>query len=123
MNEMGPIELLKTLGDGKLLADFYEHYVNMVRMIAVTHKKGTITLKIELKPSSDPETREMDTSAWVTSPSLYIKRRKALHVTDTHHLSARNPRQPELPPNTIEMPAMEERRDIDGKSRAAGEQL
>ena len=121
-DEMGPIDILKTLGDGRVMDDLYEQLGNLLMAVQMSHKKGKVVLTIEVAPTKDVEVPRVDVWGDVSARIPHIERSSEMfYVTDRNQLSRRNPRQPALPPNTVRMPPREELVDVDDKSLAAGE--
>ena len=122
MDDVGPIVLLKTLGDGRVMDDFYDQLGNLLMAVKMSHKKGHVTLKVVVSPCKDVEISRVSVWGDVASKIPHIERSSEFfYVDDNNQLSRRNPRQPVVPPNTVKMPPVEERSDLDNKSLAAGE--
>lgn len=121
-DEMGPIEVLKVLGNGRVLDDLYKELGDVLMAVQMAHKKGRVTLTIEVAPTKDAEEPRVEVWGDVAARIPHVERAsELLYVTDGNQLSRRNPRQPALPAGTVKMPPREELVNIDGKSRAAGE--
>ncbi len=123
MENMGIMELLTIVGDGRVLDDYHERLDALIRAVKTSHKKGTITLTLSVAPAKDMmDIPRVVVSAVVTAKIPLSERgSEMLYIDDDNQLSRRNPRQPELPFNTVKMPPKEERGDLNGKARAAGE--
>ena len=120
--DMGPIEILKLLGDGKVMDDLYEKLGDLIMAVQMSHKKGKVVLAIEVKPTKDAEVPRVEIWGDVSAKIPHIERTsELLYVTDHNQLSRRNPRPPVLPTNTVKMPPREELIEVDNKSFAAGE--
>ena len=121
-NYVGPLELLRILDDGKVLDDLHEAIDELIMRVRMAHKKGSVDLKLEVKPSKDGESLKVSIKGDVKPKYPYIERGADIfYVGEANRLSRRNPRQPTLSANTVKMPPPEERSDIDRKSAAAGE--
>lgn len=120
--DIGPIELLKTLGDGSVMEDFYQRLSELLMAVRMAHKKGKIVLTVQVSPTKDVDVQRVGIWGDVTAKIPHIERNaEFFYVNDHCELSKRNPRQPALSPNTVKMPSVDERDDLDGQSRAAGE--
>lgn len=122
MSEIGMIGLLGGLGDGKVMDDFHKRFHELLRAVRSCGDKGKVVLTLSVEPDPDQEEPVVSVRGEVTATIPLPKRRRELFfLTDDCRLSRRNPRQPERPENTVKMPPVEDRADLDGKSRAAGE--
>jgi hypothetical protein len=123
MENMGLMELLTIVGDGRVLDDFHGRLDELIRAVKTSHKKGTLTLTLTVAPAKDMvDTPRVIVSGVVTAKIPQSERGSELfYIDDDDRLSRRNPRQPELPFNTVKMPPAEERADLNRKDLAAGE--
>ena len=93
-----------------------ERFAEVLEAVSRTHKSGTITLKIDVKPAKDPLVNQVGIFADVSGTVPHVERTPEwLYVDRNGNLSRRDPRQPEP---SLHIPAHE---PLDGKSRAAGE--
>lgn len=122
-HDMGLLELLKTLGDGRVMDDLHEQLGECLMAVRMAHKKGKVVLTLVVMPSKDSELSKVTVWGDVTSKIPHIERGADIfYVNDENRLSRRNPRQPALAPNTVKMPPRDEiAAEPDGKSLAAGE--
>lgn len=124
MNGMGPIDLLKALGEGRVMGDLHEKIGELLMAVRMSHKKGKVVLTVTIKPTKDAEIPRVEVHGDVTAKIPHIERgSELLYVDDQNQLSRRNPLQPALPPNTVRMPPVDEDAELDGQSLAAGEKL
>lgn len=115
--EIGVIELLKSLGDGRVLDDMHNRLGEVLAAVRHCHRKGKVVLTIEVKPTDDVEIQRVEIRGDVSYKAPLPSRGSELYyVDDGLSLHNRDPRQRQLPSNTITMPDA-----IDGKSLAAGE--
>ncbi len=115
--EIGVIELLKELGDGRVLDDMHNRLAEVLAAVRHCHRKGKVTLTIEIKPTDVAEIQRVEIRGDVSFKAPQPSRGSELYyVDDGLALHTRDPRQRQLP-NMIPMPE----HVIDGKSRAAGE--
>ncbi len=124
-SDMGLLEVLKTLGDGRVIDDLHEQLNECLMAVRMAHKKGKVVLTLVVTPSKDAEMSKVTVWGDVTSKIPHIERGADIfYVTGENGLSRRNPRQPALPPNTVKMPPRAGHEDeLDGQSRAAGERV
>lgn len=121
-DEVGPIALLKALGDGRVMDDFCEKLERLLEAVRASHKKGTVVLTVEVKPTKDVDVPKVSVWGDVSAKIPHIERGSELfYVTEENQLSRRNPRQPALPPNTVQMPPAGGEVALDRQSLAAGE--
>lgn len=117
--EIGALDLLTTLDEGAIMSDLNRQIHSVLEAVRHSHKKGSVTLTLTVKMSTDREFQRVDVQGDVSAKIPHVERPgERLYLTDECRLSRRNPRQPERPENTIPLPDTEE---VDGKSRAAGE--
>ena len=122
MEEIGPIELLKTLGDGRVLDDFDQRVSELLMACRMSHKKGKVVLTVTVTPNRDIEVPRVDVHGDGTAKIPHIERGSELFfVNDDNQLSRRHPRQAAPHPNTVHMPPPAAVADVDNKSLAAGE--
>lgn len=114
---IGVIELMKYLGDGRVLDDMHNRLAEVLAAVKHCHKKGKVVVTLEVKPTDDLEMQRVEIHGSVTyKVPLPNRGHDLLYVDESLGLHKRDPRQRRLPANTIEM-----REDLDGQSRAAGE--
>lgn len=115
--EIGVIELLKGMGDGRVLDDMHNRLLETLAAVRNCHKKGKVVLTIDIHPTDVSEVQRVEIEGHVTYKAPMPKRgSKPYYVDDDLSLHSRDPRQRQLP-NMITMPEAA----IDGQSRAAGE--
>ncbi len=115
--EIGVIELLKDLGNGRVLDDMHNRLGEVLAAVRQCHKKGKIILIIDVHPTTDSEVQRVEIKGNVTYKVPLPGRGSEFYYMDEDlSLHSRDPRQRQLP-NMITMPEI----PIDGKSRAAGE--
>ncbi len=115
--EIGVIELLKNLGDGRVLDDMHTRLAEVLAAVRQCHKKGKVTLTIDVHPTDVSEIQRVEIEGNVSYKAPMPGRGSELYyVDDSLALHSRDPRQRQLP-NMISMPEI----SVDGKSRAAGE--
>ena len=122
MDEIGIMRLLQGMGGGRVLDDLHDRLQKLLVAARTSHDKGKVVLTITVEPDADREIFQVNIHGDVTATIPHIKRTgDRFYLTDEGRLTKRNPRQPEMPANTVQMPPPEERNDLDGKSQAAGE--
>lgn len=116
--EMGILELLKFLGEGRILDDMHNRLGEVLAAVRQCHKKGKLVLALEFHPTYDDSGLEQIEINAKVEPKLPLPNRgkNYLYLDETLGLHRRDPRQRQLPENVIDMSS-----DVDGKSRAAGE--
>lgn len=116
--EMGILEMLKFLGEGRILDDLHNRQMEVLAAVRQCHKKGKLVLTLEFLPTYDESGLEQIEIYAKVEPKLPLPNRgkNYLYLDDSLGLHRRDPRQRQLPENIIAMGA-----DMDGKSRAAGE--
>lgn len=114
--EVGILEMLKELGDGRVLDDLHGRLQEGLAAVRLCHEKGAITLKISILPTDDIESQRVDIRADIKTNFPIPGRSGATYFVDSMlRLQRRDPRQRELPE------VIDARDDLDGKARAAGE--
>ena len=114
---IGLFELLKGMGDGRVLDDMQNRLVEVLAAVRQCHKKGKVVLTIDVHPTDASEVQRVEIEGSVTYKLPLPGRGSELYyVDDDLTMHKRDPRQRQLP-NMIPMPEI----SIDGKSRAAGE--
>lgn len=113
--------VIATLGGGKVLADCECAMAELVAAVKATGGKGEVRLaiKVEFNEQGDSESCSVDVSGEVKTKIPKVKRKgMTLYVRPDLTLSARDPRQPEIPG----MPLTEADVSLveDRKSAAAG---
>ena len=113
--EIGPMELVKTMADGKIMEDFHDNFMALVAAVKTTHRKGKIVLALSVEKMKDAEIPTVEITGEVSATIPQKKRLpERLYLTDDGQVSRYNPRQPVVDENVVTIP-------VDGKSLAAGE--
>ncbi len=91
MEDIGPIGLLKTIGDGRVMDDFHEQLSMLLMAVRMAHKKGHVTLKVVVSPTKDAEIPRVSIWGDVTSKIPHIERTSEFFYVDgvTHDATAR----------------------------------
>lgn len=115
--EIGVIELLKGLGAGRVLDDMHNRLAEVLAAVRHCHRKGKVVLTIEVKPTDDVEIQRVEIHGDVSYKAPLPSRGSELYYVDEElALHSRDPRQRQLPVNTITMPE-----SVDNKKRVTGE--
>lgn len=83
-------DFLKSFNRGRLLDDAAARLIEVTEAVAETGGKGTVTIKVEIKPDKNEE-GAVDVTGTVTSTQPRHTRAAKFFVTQTHHLVRDNP--------------------------------
>lgn len=120
--ELGPLELLQSMSDGKVMDDFDEQLRLLLAAVKQSYKKGKIVLTISVKPPKDLNDQRVEIQGDVSATIPHVERSgEMLYLTENLYLTRRNPRQPAPPPNVVTMAEAGQGRELDRQSLAAGE--
>lgn len=84
-------DFLKSFNRGRLLDDAAARLIEVTEAVAETGGKGTVTIKIDIKPDKNEE-GAVDVSGTVTSTQPRHIRAAKFFVTERHHLIRDDPR-------------------------------
>lgn len=110
--ELGPLELLQSMSEGKVMDDFDEQLRVLLAAVRQSYKKGKIVLTISVRPPKDLNDPRVEIQGDVSATIPHVERSgELLYLTESLYLSRRNPRQPAPPPNVVTMANGEQERD------------
>lgn len=89
------VDVIRGLESGRTLERIDDQMQELLQRIQSTGKKGTLTIKLEVKPQANSDVHMVQPTITMNPPT-FDPAATPVYMTDDAHLSLRNPRQPDI---------------------------